>query len=145
MQKKISNLFLGSGTITWTSEERISDRYGSIYLFNYENQDDLTMLLDFQLIKRFNGCLGTLKASVISTRQSSHVGDMFRSLKPTTPKIGEVIELGHGFLFYEKNEPISIGLRPQKARVSDWLSPQSLYRCHHQVVELYFQPEKEMK
>ena len=73
------------------------------------------------------------------------MGDLFRSLKPITPKIGEVIELGHGFLFYEKNDILSIGLRPQKARESDWLNPSALYRCHHQTVELYFQPEKEIK
>ena len=144
MQKKISHLFLGSGTITWTSEERISDRYGSIFLFNYEKQYDTTLLIDFQLIKRLNGCLGTLKVSIISTRQSNHVGDIFRSLKPSTPKNGEVIELGHGNLFYEKSEFLCIGLRPLKARESDWLNPHALYRCHHQVVELYFQPEKEI-
>jgi len=116
-----------------------------VYLFNYENRNDSTLLLDFQLIKRLSGCLGTLKASVISTRQSTHVGDLFRSLKPTTPNIGEVIELGHGFLFYEYHDILSIGLRPQKARETDWLNPQSLYRCHHQVIELYFQPEKEIR
>ena len=145
MQKKISNLFLGSGSLSWHSEERVSDRYGSVFLFNYENQNDNTLLLDFQLIKRLSSCLVTLKASVISTRQSSHVGDLFRSLMPITPKIGEVIELGHGFLFYEKNDILSIGLRPEKARESDWLNPSALYRCHHQTVELYFQPEKEIR
>lgn len=145
MQKKISNLFLGSGSLSWHSEERVSDRYGSIFLFNYEKQYDTTLLLDFQLIKRLNGCLGTLKASIISTRQSNHVGDIFRSLKPSMPKIGEVIELGHGNLFHEKSEFLCIGLRPLNARVSDWLNPHALYRCHHQVVELYFQAEKEIK
>jgi hypothetical protein len=146
MDKKISNLFLGSGTLTWNSEERVSDRYGSVHLFNYENQEDTTLLLDFPLIKRLNGSLGNLKASVIGTRQSSHIGDIFRQLQPVTPKINEVIMLGHGHLFYEKQQGIlCIGLRPPQAREIDWLNPSALYRCHHQTVELYFQPEKEIR
>jgi len=79
---------------------------------------------------------GTLIAIVKETRPSGHVGDFFRGLQPSTPKIGERIELGTGTIFYDDHE--TIGLRPDDGRDRDWLDPRKLYRLHDQTVELYF-------
>ena len=79
--------------IRWNRDERISDRYGSVGLWN-----DYRLCLSNDKLK---DKVGTLKAIIIETRESHHFGDIFRGLFPSTPEIGDVIELGHGILWFE--------------------------------------------
>lgn len=85
------------------------------------------------------GARGYLVATVLETRQSDHIGDSFRGLSPSTPRIGEEITLGGpGELFIEMDFAPVVGLRPDNDRETDWLNPKSLYRCHNQTVRLEF-------
>ena len=100
-------------------------------------------LFDQTLILQNIGRQGSLSAKVIETRTSRHIGDLFRNIKPSTPRLGEVITLGNGLLFSEYQDSCYvIGLRPLGFRQDDWLDPHRLYRVHAQRVEVYFHPEK---
>jgi hypothetical protein len=81
---------------------------------------------------------GSLVAEVIATRKSTHIGDLFRGIFPSTPKLGARIVLGHGALFYNGNQ---VGLKPDDGRENDWLDPHSLYQAHDQTVRLIFVPD----
>jgi hypothetical protein len=93
-----------------------------------------------ETIKEYAGQKGKLIAEVIATRKSSHIGDLFHGFFPTTPNIGEEIELGEGTLFYEPGEYFAVGLKPDDNRETFWLIPQNLYRVHEQTVKLFFLP-----
>ena len=123
---------LGVGRLNWNRGERITDRYGAINLWRDE---DNTIALP----KKFEGQIGQLIAVVKETRQSTHIGDLFRGLFPITPKVGETFVLGEGAYFTNGD---TVGLRPDDRRNTDWLDPEILYKLHAQTVELYFQPTK---
>jgi hypothetical protein len=82
------------------------------------------------------GQRGSLVVEVLETRESTHIGDLFRGFFPSTPQVGEVIRLGSGAVFVEPGEISTIGLLPDDHRTSDWLDPQALYRAHEQTVRL---------
>ena len=134
---------LGRGRLTWTPRERRSDRYGAVFLIP-EGHDSFTpgpsqsmveatpMVLDFY---------GELIALVRETRESTHIGDIFRGVFPTTPEVGESIVLGEGTLFYEELPlgcGMAVGLKPRDRRQDLWLDINALYRAHEQSVELFF-------
>jgi len=128
-------ILIGKGIINWGRDERIGDRYGTVGLFD-GSQDNLLPIKDVR-------GHGKLIAHIRKTRQSYHIGDVFRGLSPKTPKENEFIELGEGTVFFEHKNGIQgryIGLKPDEPRDSDWLNPQALYRCHSQTVDLYFAP-----
>ena len=133
---------IGTGVLTWTRYERIGDRYGAVYLIDRQPEDYfadekyrypvLTEITDEPF--------GRLTAKVLETRESGHIGDLFRGLFPTTPEVGEEIVLGEGYLFYAHDGDIfTVGLDPRDGRASDWLDPRALYRAHEQTVELWFE------
>jgi hypothetical protein len=127
-------MILGTGVLGWSSFERQTDRYGSIHL-NY-NQDDP---------QRFDGApvgtSGVLKAEVVESRDSFHLGDFGRGMGPSKPEPGEVIELGAGVLFTEDiGHAVLVGVKPDDGREFDWMNPEKLYRCHGQLVNLIFSP-----
>ena len=141
--EKQTNIFLGHGAFSWNPAERIADRYGTFFLFNYDKTDDPTPHLDSVIIESLNGSFGSLKAKIVSTRTSSHIGDIFRQIKPQTPQVGEEFLIGTGYLFSDRLQgEYCIGLRPKVARATDWLDPHVLYKCHHQTVDIFFCHEK---
>ena len=120
-------IFLGKGVLTWYPGERKSDRYGAVWLMkNDGNKVELRSVEGF----------GELWALVKETRESHHIGDLFRGFVPTTPEVGEKIKLGKGMIFLED---FAVGLTPEDGRGADWLDPKALYRVHDQTVELYFE------
>ncbi len=126
---------IGKGDLNWRRGERVSDRYGSVCLYELNP----TFPEETVKLNRYEG-YGKLIAIIKETRKSDHIGDMFRGLHPSTPEIDEVIELGEGTIFYGVDEyGDMVGLKPADNREEDWLNPQSLYRCHSQTVELYFE------
>jgi hypothetical protein len=134
-------ILMGTGWLTWTRGERISDRYGAVHLCDDNWEKGKTIPLDTadQGLKGF----GRLVAEVIETRDSTHIGDLFRSIHPVTPEVGEIIHLGEGTLFTKAEDGVkSVGLEPRIPRDADWLNPYALYRCHEQTVRLYFVPGK---
>ena len=131
-------ILLGTGMLSWPRDERVSDRYGRVILM--EEFDDDALLGD--VVVGLVGARGRLHATVISTRDSHHIGDIFRGLYPTRPDAGEVIDLGTGAVFTDRCEQfVTIGIDPGDGRESDWLDPTALYRCHSQTVNLYFTPD----
>ncbi len=126
-------LKLGSGILTWDPCERISDRYGTVYVMDSEMRNANS--LDTTLAGR----CGTLVAIVLATRTSRHIGDLFHGVYPSTPRVGERITLGSGRLFFDGQR---VGLQPDDDRESWWLGIEALYRAHEQTVELYFEPEE---
>jgi hypothetical protein len=127
---------IGTGLLSWHRAERVSDRYGSVNLYDGEDFDheaplDLTPV----------GQVGTLVAHVLDIRDSAHIGDLFRGFGPSTPEVGDVITLGAGRLFVDNDsDGTSVGLEPLDGRDSDWLDPTQLYRVHSQTVRLDFLP-----
>jgi hypothetical protein len=135
----VSTTTIGIGRLTWPSRERITDRYGLVGLL--QCGDSTSVSTDWAPLDLSGvGEWGRLQATVLETRRSTHVGDRFRGLFPSTPKRGEVIKLGVGLLF---TEPIDVGtpgvgLQPTDERATDWLDPAALYRAHEQTVRLEF-------
>jgi hypothetical protein len=132
---------LGTGVLTWAKAERISDRYGAVYLMEEGgNSRDGGDPKPYQAEVPAD-TFGALMVKVTEARESTHVGDMFRGIFPSTPEVGGWITLGIGFLFYTTcDDARPVGLKPEDGRVSDWLDPHALYRAHEQSVELWFQP-----
>jgi hypothetical protein len=144
----VGRFVIGEGVLTWDASERISDRYGAVFLMNdgdsmHEPSGYVPIPDDAPV-----GMPGWLVAEVTATRQSTHVGDLFRGLRPQTPAVGERIVLGRGRLFCQTVDrhsphPVieAVGLAPEEMddRDTDWLDPRALYRAHEQTVRLVFE------
>lgn len=125
---------IASGTLNWRGAERRTDRYGAICLM-----DPLRM--DEAAIEALAGRRVTIRATVLEARKSRHIGDLFRGIRPTTPTVGEVVDLGAGEFFTERDQwGLTFGLLPDDGRDTDWFDPRKLYRLHDQVVALAFIP-----
>jgi hypothetical protein len=142
----VGRFVIGEGVLTWHPHERQTDRYGAVFLMT--GGDSLHELSGYVPIPDDApvGLPGRLVAEVTATRQSTHIGDLFRGLYPQTPEVGERIVLGEGRLFChtverEHSHPVieAVGLAPEDDRDTDWLDPQALYRAHEQTVRLVFE------
>lgn len=135
---------LGKGVLTWARIERVSDRYGTVYLIpdghNSETPDPSTSLVDGRVAAAVAGRHGDLIARVLEARKSTHIGDLFRGFKPRRTDDGAEIRLGAGEFFVERAPEggDQIGLRPPLERDTDWLDPRGLYDVHEHLVELIF-------
>jgi len=123
---------LGTGVLGWNREERISDRYGVVKLFEKPGPNGDVIAL--RLLKE--GIHGKLIAVVKDVRKASHIGDIFHGVFPTRSEVNERIVLGEGTLFFEDG---GIGLVPEDGRNTLWLDMQALYRVHNQTVTLFFE------
>lgn len=134
-EPKLKKHLLGQGELNWYRDERISDRYGFVHLCSngkYQNFRN----------KGFAGKSGKLIAVIVETKESSHIGDFFRGVGPSTPEKGELVALGEGRLVFKLDIEDSIeqvGLQPEDGRPDNWLDIQALYRCHEQTVNLFFE------
>lgn len=140
-------LLLGTGRLTWRRAERMSDRYGFVYLLqrgdslSAENEAPRAALV---LPPESVGARGRLIAEVIETRTSTHLGDFFHGVYPETPTVGERIVLGEGTLgwLYE-NGVDQVGILPDDKRDTLRMDIRALYRAHEQTVRLVFEPKEE--
>lgn len=123
---------IGTGVLDWDRGERISDRYGSVRLFDDSGPGKRPV----ELHKEQEGRHGRLIAVVRETRDSPHIGDLFHRVFPSTPTIGETISLGEGMLFFQDD---AVGLVPDESRETLWLDIHALYRLHGQTVTLFFE------
>ncbi len=135
---------IGTGTLTWDRQERITDRYGFVMLMADGLNSQSTGSEVPSLIRNEPpipaGRIGRLVAKVKIARKSTHIGDLFRGIFPRTPKVGDEIVLGEGVLTVEKRvSGIHVGLMPEDGRSADWLDPRALYDAHEQTVELVFE------
>lgn len=126
---------IGRGILNWPSKERRSDRYGLVLLA--KSMDDFDAPANIVVPKELKGKSVQLLARILEIRRSLHMGDLARSIFPSTPKVGDEFILGTGVLFQEEcDEFLAIGVRPKDKRRTDWMDPNMLYRCIHQTVEL---------
>jgi hypothetical protein len=133
--------FIATGVVAWHPGERVSDRYGTIFLRETPDGGAIVPLPD-----TFDGQNGTLIACIREARRSPHIGDLFRGLRPPEEPLasGTEVRLGTGVLFredLEDGEGVAIGVQPDDGREYDWLDPEALYQVHHQTVDLFFEPE----
>jgi len=123
---------IGTGVLDWDREERISDRYGLVVLFDAPNDPRRPI----PLRHGSEGKYGRLVAIVRETRDSSHIGDLFHNVFPSTPDLGQTVVIGEGTLFFMGNR---VGLTPEDNRRTLWLDIHALYRVHNQTVTLFFE------
>ena len=86
MKTKTESILVGRGVLTWCRSERISDRYGTVWLT--ENYSEAPAEI---VCPRGRGKLFAL---VIDARESDHTGDIIRGLYPSKPADGDRFELG---------------------------------------------------
>ena len=123
---------IGTGVLDWDREERISDRYGMVMLFDRPHPPRKAIRL-----RRSNeGKHGRLVAVVRETREPSHVGDLFHGISPSKPTVDEIVVLGEGRLFFFVD---AVGLFPDDNRATLWLDIHTLYRVHNQTITLIFE------
>ena len=139
----MTKTFLGEGVLTWRASERRSDRYGSVHLIaeglnSFSTGPAVSLVLP--AAQGLDGRRGELVAVVKKTRESTHIGDLFHKVFPSTPEVGQIIVFGKGSFFAigAPDGGLAVGLRPDDGRVTMWLNIHALYRAHEQSVELYF-------
>lgn len=125
---------IGTGRLTWSRSERMSDRYGFVKLVDGDPPEQTELPLTIAA----TGTVGRLVATVLTARNPYHIGDFFHGVFPVKPDVGEVIVLGHGRLAKDGN---AVGLEPDDGRETLWLDIRALYRAHDQTVELAFVPD----
>jgi hypothetical protein len=132
MKTKTNSILVGCGVLTWCRTERISDRYGTVWLMESDSGEPSEIVCPKGR--------GKLFALVIEARKSGHIGDILRGLYPSKPTNGDRFELGEGTAFLQKMDGvICVGVKPGD-RENDWLNPECLYRCHNSLVELHWEP-----
>lgn len=149
MKTNVEHVYeIAVGVLTWCGSERRSDRYGSVMILDPAvphthgslggaTAKALPLAVPPEIIDAF----GTLKAEVIEVRESEHIGDLFRGLRPGGAQVGETLVLGTGRLFKKpKVTSPQVGVNPGDGRDADWLNPTMLYRVHECVVRLTFTP-----
>ena len=134
-------ILVGRGKLTWMRSERVSNRYGAVWLMDKDENSFSTSSTPQPLWFPPNDQLGSLYARVIDARESTHTGDLFRGIFPITPETGDIFYLGTGNAQKETVENIdTFLLKPTIFRNDDWLSPEALYNCHESIVELIWHP-----
>lgn len=134
-------ILVGRGVLSWPGGERGSDRYGVIVTMS-DNAEPILA----PGAAECEGTRGHLVALVESTKESQHIGDVFRGIFPTTPNVGDEVVLGASGVLRIVNAwgeatPGGLSIEPDDGRVDDWFDPAALYRCHDQTVSLWFIPE----
>jgi hypothetical protein len=130
----------GYGIFMWTSHERRSNRYGAFYLATQNYDETVTVKAD--LHDDLNALVGKrvkVSCRVLANRVSGHVGDLFLNIFPTTPELGEIVELGVATLALEPTDggEMQIVMVPNDQREELWIDPRLLYHLHDQTVGLY--------
>lgn len=146
-----TKMLLGSGIVTWDSEERVSNRYGAFTLTedNYNHDAHAPVTFDTEGLK-LSGLLGKrvkITCLVTESRPSGHAGDKPLRLEPVQPAVGAIIEVGIGILetapMQFANPAPAIMLRPEIDRAELWIDPRQLYQLHDQTVQVFIEATDE--
>ena len=88
-----------------------------------------------------HGGRARVTAVVVANRESGHVGDMALGIRPSTPEVGQEIDLGIAEVSTENDlnfpEVRGIVMTPDDGRAELWIDPRQLYRLHDQTVDIY--------
>jgi hypothetical protein len=143
---KQKEVFVGLGVLQWSASERRSDRYGAVHLLEYDTGGSYNFS-SLSVCPEDFGKRATLYCVVMEIRESTHIGDLFHGVFPSTPAIGDRIILGTGLLFAENDRDergkpfVRVGVRPfDDDRGTLWMNIEALYRCHSQTVRLMYEP-----
>lgn len=135
---------IGTGVLGWDGAERRSDRYGHIHLGAepYDQSPVCVPALDLGAVMGLVGKRCRVWAIAVETRPSGHVGDLALGIVPSTPEVGERVDLGVGVLGLDRvawDANPALSLAPEDGRATFWLDPRALYRLHDQTVDLYIE------
>jgi hypothetical protein len=138
---------LGHGVFTWDGAERRSDRYGAFNLCAepYDDKVVTEITYDKALAKELEDKRVRILVKVVETRKSGHLGDFFLGIRPSTPEVGEEVDLGVGLFHTEPCEwdkkVTSTLLMPGNppTREAFWFDPNKLYRLHDQTVDVFIE------
>lgn len=135
---------VGHGILSWNSTERRSDRYGAFVLgqCNFEDNVRVAAHLDEPALRGLIGKRVRVLCKVVANRGSGHLGDTHHGIKPTTPEVGEVVDLGVGTLRLVDagfGGMTAVALEPNDGRKHFWYDPYKLYRLHDQTVDLFIE------
>ena len=146
MSQSESRQALGTGILGWDRQERITDRYGSVFLMDGVVTE--TANINTDNIDQYLGKKGTLIATVENGSESGHIGDIFHGLgQDEIPSKGEQFELGTGKLFslstdeYDDHIRLRIGIEPDEDTETFWMDAEALYQVHDSLVTLSFTAE----
>jgi hypothetical protein len=134
---------LAHGVFTWSGSERRSDRYGSFNLLAepFDGKEVTKPTYDTEVAKKLEDKRVRIFVRVLATRKSNHIGDLFLGILPSTPEVGEEVDLGVGILHTEPCEydhkVTSTSLEPGDGRDTFWFDPRKLYRLHDQTVDIF--------
>jgi hypothetical protein len=124
---------LGTGVLDWDREERVSDRYGLVKLFQKPAGTERSLVSLRQVGEKVHG---RLIAVIRKARPPSHIGDFFHCILPKPGEVNARVILGEGALFFEDG---GVGLLPDDGRDNLWLNITALYEVHNQTVTLFFE------
>lgn len=136
---------LGTGIFTWDGSERRTLRYGAVALCSHPygaTTDMAPVVFHEDVARRLLHRRVRLTCEVVAARKSGHLGDAFLRILPSTPAVGEVVDLGVGYLDIAESWPgasPSVLLRPEDGRPKLWIDPRKLYRLHDQTVRMLAQ------
>jgi len=129
---------VGHGVFGWSGTERRTDRYGAFVLA----ADRIANHLDVKALRLLNGKRVHITCKVVTNRESGHAGDLALKVFPTTPDVGEVVDLGVGTLCLEDagyDNMTAVALVPNDGRDTFWFDPRKLYRLHDQTVDVFIE------
>jgi hypothetical protein len=138
----------GHGIFTWDGGERRSTRYGAFVLScePVESNDRTAAYLDLKVLRALEGKRVHVRCVVVAARKSGHIGDLAHGIFPTTPEVGEEVDLGVGTLRLEPapfDGLTQVTLVPGDGRDRVWIDPHKLYRLHDQTVDLFVEETTE--
>lgn len=135
---------IGYGILTWDRGERVTARYGAIFLGrkDYKEAVSCAAMVDTDNLRVLEGKRVRLKAVVVEARNSGHCGDFFLNIMPSKPEVGEEVEIGVGVLGLDpcsESPGPAMSLQPEDGREHLWIDPRKLYRLHDQTIRLYIE------
>jgi hypothetical protein len=133
---------LAFGILSWDGAERRGRRYGQIVCdgSDYGNKAEASPTFDKDTFSVLENKTVRLVAEIVEARPSGHIGDAFLGIKPSTPSVGDRIEIGVGTLVsfgIPFGKELGFGIAPADGREELWMDPRILFRLHDQTVNIY--------
>lgn len=134
---------LGTGPLNWDRGERVSNRYGFVSFQESDSWDKpiAPWTLDTALLRQLAGTRGRLVAKIVTSRASTHMGDIVLGAFPRQRPKGTRLVLGEGLLRIGRAEgegSLRFGVEPAGG-ATPWMNVRALYDAHENVVQVTFE------
>jgi hypothetical protein len=134
---------LGTGALNWSRDERIGNRYGFVAFFETDSRDQriAPWTLDTALLRQLAGTRGRLVATIVTARDSTHIGDIALGVFPRRQLEGTRLVLGEGILRMGSAQgegSLRFGVEPEDGAYP-WMNVRALYDAHESVVRVTFE------